>query len=117
MTPTLSQSHLITALPACHPPGSVIVDLSSEAGGNCEYTRPGEVVRTQNGVTVLGFTDLPSRLPTQSSTLYSNNISKFLLSMVGREGLSSSGARQHICKHSSEPAFSCGNLISTLVRA
>ncbi len=45
--------------------GSVIIDLSSEAGGNCEYTVPGEVVRTPNGVTVVGFVDLPSRLPTQ----------------------------------------------------
>ncbi|MEW5318294.1 MAG: hypothetical protein WDW38_009527 [Sanguina aurantia] len=62
-------------------PGSVIVDLASENGGNCGYTRPNEVFKTPNGVTILGYTDLPSRLPTQSSTLYSNNISKFLLSM------------------------------------
>lgn len=62
-------------------PGSVLVDLAAEAGGNVEYTKAGEVVRTGNGVTVLGFTDLPSRLPTQSSTLYNNNITKFLLSM------------------------------------
>lgn len=41
----------------------------------------GEVVKTPNGQVVIGYTDLPSRLPTQSSTLYSNNISKFLLSM------------------------------------
>ncbi|KAL6744711.1 hypothetical protein V8C86DRAFT_3036518, partial [Haematococcus lacustris] len=62
-------------------PGSVVVDLSSEAGGNCELTQPGKVVRSDNGVTIVGYTDLPSRLPTQSSTLYSNNISKYLLSM------------------------------------
>eukprot|EP00197_Chlamydomonas_leiostraca_P003034 CAMPEP_0202868590 /NCGR_PEP_ID=MMETSP1391-20130828/10961_1 /ASSEMBLY_ACC=CAM_ASM_000867 /TAXON_ID=1034604 /ORGANISM="Chlamydomonas leiostraca, Strain SAG 11-49" /LENGTH=464 /DNA_ID=CAMNT_0049548775 /DNA_START=96 /DNA_END=1487 /DNA_ORIENTATION=- len=62
-------------------PGSVVVDLSAEAGGNCEYTVPGEVVRTDNGVTIIGYADLPSRLPTQSSTLYNNNIVKFLLSM------------------------------------
>ncbi|KAJ3550993.1 hypothetical protein NMY22_g77 [Coprinellus aureogranulatus] len=60
--------------------GSVIVDLAAEAGGNCEATRPGELV-VQNGVTIIGYTDLPSRLPTQSSTLYSNNITKFLLSI------------------------------------
>ncbi|TFK30007.1 NAD(P) transhydrogenase [Coprinopsis marcescibilis] len=60
--------------------GSVVVDLASEAGGNCEATRPGELV-VHNGVTVIGYTDLPSRLPTQSSTLYSNNITKFLLSV------------------------------------
>ncbi|KAG6816448.1 hypothetical protein H0H87_006003 [Tephrocybe sp. NHM501043] len=63
--------------------GSVIVDMAAEAGGNCEATRPGEL-HVHRGVTVIGensYTDLPSRLPTQSSTLYSNNITKFLLSM------------------------------------
>ncbi|KAK9832503.1 hypothetical protein WJX81_002580 [Elliptochloris bilobata] len=59
-------------------PGSVTVDLAAEAGGNIETTVPGEVV-THQGVTCIGFTDLPSRLPTQSSTLYSNNITKLLL--------------------------------------
>jgi H+-translocating NAD(P) transhydrogenase len=62
--------------------GSVIVDLAAETGGNCEATKPGEL-RVQNGVTIIGYTDLPSRLPTQSSTLYSNNITKFLLSIGG----------------------------------
>ncbi|GFH11766.1 NAD(P) transhydrogenase subunit alpha, partial [Haematococcus lacustris] len=47
-------------------PGSVVVDLSSEAGGNCELTQPGKVVRSDNGVTIVGYTDLPSRLPTQA---------------------------------------------------
>ncbi|KAA1469444.1 PNTB-domain-containing protein [Dentipellis sp. KUC8613] len=61
--------------------GSVIVDLAAEAGGNCEATRPGEL-HVHRGVTIIGYTDLPSRLPTQSSTLYSNNITKFLLSMT-----------------------------------
>lgn len=64
--------------------GSVIVDLAAEAGGNCEATKPGELI-VKNGVTVIGYTDLPSRLPTQSSTLYSNNITKFLLS-IGENG-------------------------------
>lgn len=62
-------------------PGSVLVDLAAEAGGNIGYTKANEVVKTPHGQTVIGYTDLPSRLPTQSSTLYSNNISKFLLSM------------------------------------
>lgn len=62
-------------------PGSVIVDLAAEAGGNCELTEAGKSI-LHKGVTVLGFTDLPSRLPTQSSTLYSNNITKFLLSIA-----------------------------------
>ncbi|KAJ3209716.1 hypothetical protein HDU67_005974 [Dinochytrium kinnereticum] len=61
--------------------GSVIVDMAAEAGGNCELTKPGELVVTENGVKIIGYTDLPSRLATQSSTLYSNNITKFLLSI------------------------------------
>lgn len=61
-------------------PGSVIVDLAAEAGGNVETTRPGELY-VHNGVIHIGYTDLPSRLPTQSSTLYANNITKFLLSI------------------------------------
>ncbi|KAI2974610.1 hypothetical protein CBS147323_1270 [Aspergillus niger] len=65
-------------------PGSVIVDLAAEAGGNCEATVPGELSKFED-VTVIGYTDLPSRLPTQSSTLYSNNIIKFLLSMSPQE--------------------------------
>ncbi|KAI1865363.1 uncharacterized protein JN550_008411 [Neoarthrinium moseri] len=65
-------------------PGSVIVDLAAEAGGNCEKTEPGKLV-TYNDVKIIGYTDLPSRLPTQSSTLYSNNIVKFLLSMAPKE--------------------------------
>ncbi|KAI0306315.1 NAD(P) transhydrogenase beta subunit-domain-containing protein [Multifurca ochricompacta] len=58
--------------------GSVVVDLAAEAGGNCEATIPGKL-HVHKGVTIIGYTDLPSRLPTQSSTLYSNNITKFLL--------------------------------------
>eukprot|EP01116_Phalansterium_solitarium_P003261 TRINITY_DN1402_c0_g2_i2.p1 TRINITY_DN1402_c0_g2~~TRINITY_DN1402_c0_g2_i2.p1 ORF type:complete len:742 (+),score=247.76 TRINITY_DN1402_c0_g2_i2:312-2537(+) len=61
-------------------PGSIVVDLAAEAGGNCELTRPGETYRTNNGVHIFGYTDLPSRLPTQSSVLYANNVSKLLLS-------------------------------------
>jgi NAD(P) transhydrogenase len=65
-------------------PGSVIVDLAAEAGGNCEKTEPGKLI-TYKDVKIIGYTDLPSRLPTQSSTLYSNNITKFLLSMTPKE--------------------------------
>ena len=65
-------------------PGSVIVDLAAEAGGNCEATVPGEL-SSYKDVTIIGYTDLPSRLPTQSSTLYSNNITKYLLSMAPQE--------------------------------
>ena len=54
-------------------PGSVIVDLASEQGGNCELTEPGQVV-VKHGVTIIGYTDLPSRLARQSSTLYATNL-------------------------------------------
>ena len=54
-------------------PGSVIVDLAAEQGGNCELTEPGQIV-VRHGVTIIGYTDLPSRLATQSSTLYANNL-------------------------------------------
>lgn len=55
-------------------PGSVVVDLAAQNGGNCEYTVPGEVFVTPNGVKIIGYTDLPGRLPTQSSQLYGTNL-------------------------------------------
>jgi NAD(P) transhydrogenase subunit alpha len=58
-------------------PGSVIVDLASEQGGNCELTEPGKVVE-KHGVTIIGYTDLPSRLAKQSSTLYATNLLRLL---------------------------------------
>src|SRR5205814_63125 len=54
-------------------PGSVVVDLAAEQGGNCELTEPDKVV-VKHGVTIIGYTDLPSRLPTQASTLYATNL-------------------------------------------
>ncbi len=54
-------------------PGSVIVDMASEQGGNCELTEPGKVA-VKHGVTIIGYADLPSRLPTQASNLYSTNL-------------------------------------------
>jgi NAD(P) transhydrogenase subunit alpha len=54
-------------------PGSVIVDLAAEQGGNCELTEPGKVA-VKHGVTIVGYTDLPSRLAKQSSTLYATNL-------------------------------------------
>ncbi|QDC09274.1 Re/Si-specific NAD(P)(+) transhydrogenase subunit alpha [Oceanicola sp. D3] len=55
-------------------PGSVIVDLAAERGGNCELTKADEKIVTDNGVTIVGYTDFPSRMATQSSTLYATNI-------------------------------------------
>jgi len=54
-------------------PGSVIVDMAAEQGGNCELTEPGQAV-VRHGVTIIGYTDLTSRLAKQSSTLYANNL-------------------------------------------
>ena len=65
-------------------PGSVIVDLAAEGGGNCELTQPGKMI-SHKGVTIIGYTDFPSRLPTQASNLYSNNITKFFMSMTPQD--------------------------------
>jgi NAD(P) transhydrogenase subunit alpha len=62
-------------------PGSVVVDLAAEGGGNCELTVSGEVT-VAHGVTIIGYTDFPSRLPTQSSRLYGNNLVK-LVQLLG----------------------------------
>ena len=58
-------------------PGSVIVDLAAERGGNCELTKPNEIV-DHGGVKIIGYTDLPSRLPSTSSQLYGTNICHLL---------------------------------------
>ena len=55
-------------------PGSVIVDLAAERGGNCKLTKADEKIVTDNGVTIIGYTDFPSRMAAQSSTLYATNI-------------------------------------------
>lgn len=60
--------------------GSVIVDLAAEMGGNCKLTEANEVV-VKHGVTLIGYTDLPSRLPTQSSQLYATNLRHLLSDM------------------------------------
>ena len=68
-------------------PGSVIVDMAAIGGGNCELTRPGESYVTDNGVTIIGYTDLSSRLPGQSSQLYGTNLVNALKLMTpGKDG-------------------------------
>jgi NAD(P) transhydrogenase subunit alpha len=62
-------------------PGSVIVDLAAETGGNCELTEPGEIVERE-GVTLIGVTNLPSSMPYHASTLYSRNIQALLLHLA-----------------------------------
>ncbi|MBZ8176357.1 Re/Si-specific NAD(P)(+) transhydrogenase subunit alpha [Corynebacterium sp. 3HC-13] len=59
-------------------PGSVIVDMAAQGGGNCELTQPGQVVETDNGVKIIGYTDLAGRLPAQASHLYAKNLANFL---------------------------------------
>ena len=63
-------------------PGSVIVDLAAERGGNCDLTVPDQKIVTDNGVTIVGYTDFPSRMAAQSSTLYSNNIRHMLTDLT-----------------------------------
>jgi NAD(P) transhydrogenase subunit alpha len=59
-------------------PGSVIVDLAAEAGGNCELTKPGQIAM-ENGVKIVGPLNLPSEMPRDASTLYSRNLATFVL--------------------------------------
>lgn len=66
-------------------PGSVIVDIAADAGGNCELTQPGERVVTPNGVTILGWRNWPARLPAASSALYARNLFTFLSTFWNKE--------------------------------
>ncbi|WP_104202083.1 Re/Si-specific NAD(P)(+) transhydrogenase subunit alpha [Billgrantia saliphila] len=63
-------------------PGSVIIDLAAEKGGNCDLTRPDERVVSDNGVIVVGYTDFPSRMATQASLLYATNIRHMLTDLT-----------------------------------
>ena len=69
-SPKLITKEMVAAMK----PGSVIVDLAALGGGNCELTVPGEKIVTDNGVTIIGYTDLPSRLPGLASQLYATNL-------------------------------------------
>jgi len=63
-------------------PGSVIVDLAAERGGNCDLTVPDQKIVTDNGVTIVGYTDFPSRMAAQASTLYATNIRHMLTDLT-----------------------------------
>ena len=76
--PVLWTDDMVTAMK----PGSVVVDLAAERGGNCEATVKDERVETKNGVVVLGYTDLPSRMAAQSSALYATNIRHMLTDLT-----------------------------------
>ena len=66
-------------------PGSVIVDLAVERGGNCELARPGEVVTTANGVKIVGHLNVPGRLPATSSSLYAKNLFAFVETLIDKK--------------------------------
>ncbi len=66
-------------------PGSVIVDLAVENGGNCELSKPGEVVTAPNGVTIVGHLNVPSRLAADASALYARNIFNFVELLIDKE--------------------------------
>ncbi|MFN3722376.1 MAG: Re/Si-specific NAD(P)(+) transhydrogenase subunit alpha [Paracoccaceae bacterium] len=66
-------------------PGSVVIDLAAERGGNCDLTVADEKIVTDNGVTIVGYTDFPSRMAAQASTLYSNNIRHMLADLTPKK--------------------------------
>jgi NAD(P) transhydrogenase len=75
--PVLVNEEMLAAMK----PGSVCVDLAAANGGNVAQTKPDEIVTTSNGVKIIGYTDLPSRLATTASNLFANNVAKFILSI------------------------------------
>ncbi|MBK5945861.1 NAD(P) transhydrogenase subunit alpha [Rhodobacter veldkampii DSM 11550] len=66
-------------------PGSVVVDLAAERGGNCDLTVPDQKVVSDNGVTIIGYTDFPSRMAAQASTLYSTNIRHMMADLTPKK--------------------------------
>ncbi len=77
---------LTEAMVAGMAPGSVIVDLAVDAGGNVEGSRPGEIATTANGVKIVGHLNVPSRIATDASQLYARNLLAFLALIVDKEG-------------------------------
>jgi NAD(P) transhydrogenase subunit alpha len=74
------------AMVASMKPGSVIVDIAADAGGNCALTKPGEMTVTANGVKILGYTNWPGRIPAAASALYARNLLTFLTTFWDKEG-------------------------------
>ncbi len=79
-------------------PGSVVVDLAAEQGGNCEVTKPGETIMKE-GVTIIGPLNIPSMIPYHSSQMYAKNISNFLLHLVKKEGKLDLSRDDEIIRH------------------
>ena len=77
----MSRAEMVEAMP----PGSVIVDLAAERGGNCELTKPDEVV-VHRGITILGPSNPSALVPYHASQMYSKNITTFLMHLLGKDG-------------------------------
>jgi H+-translocating NAD(P) transhydrogenase subunit alpha len=80
-------------------PGSVIIDLAAERGGNCELTKAGETV-IEHGVTILGPTNLPSTVPYHASQMYARNLVTFLKNLVNKEGQLTIDTKDEITRES-----------------
>ena len=76
---------LTTEMVEAMAPGSVVVDLAAERGGNCELTRPDEIV-VHKGITILGPSNPPALVPYHASQMYSKNITTFLAHLLGKDG-------------------------------
>ena len=83
-------------------PGSVIVDLAAERGGNCELTRPGEAI-VEHGVTIIGWFNLASTVPYHASQMYARNLSAFLLHLVKDGKLRTGLERRDHPRHAADP--------------
>ncbi len=79
--PILITAEMVKAMP----PGSVIIDLAAERGGNCDLTRPGETVR-HHGVDIIGPVNLASTIPFHASQMYAKNLAAFLALIINKEG-------------------------------
>lgn len=79
--PTLVTAEMVASMK----PGSVVVDIAADAGGNCALTRPGEEVVTENGVRILGWRNWPGRIPAAASALYARNLLTFLTTFWDKE--------------------------------
>jgi len=80
--PVLIEDYMVKSMK----PGSVIVDLAAAGGGNCSLTRPGEKYVTDNGVTIVGYTDLPGRMGAQASSMYATNMLNMVTHVTGKAG-------------------------------
>jgi NAD(P) transhydrogenase subunit alpha len=80
--PTLVTAPMVASMK----PGSVIVDIAADAGGNCALTRPGEAITTDNGVKILGHSNWPGRIAGAASALYARNLLTFLTTFWDKEG-------------------------------